>query len=89
MFWKGETLLRIKCDSEIAVASGAVLRALNREHGPTRIIQSSYGFLRNEPWSPERIDGHRHSKPKRADPNDGDRYVKNTIYWVIKKVSLT
>jgi hypothetical protein len=85
---RGKNLwLMIQYGSETAVASGAVLRALNRADGPTRVIQSSYGFLRNEPWAPDRIDAHRHSNPQRADPNDGDRYVKNTIYWVVKKVS--
>ncbi|RAL67075.1 hypothetical protein DID88_007855 [Monilinia fructigena] len=35
-----------------AVASGAVLRALDKKNGPERISQSSYGFLRHEPWEP-------------------------------------
>ncbi|GFF41245.1 predicted protein [Aspergillus udagawae] len=70
---------------DTAVASGAVLRALNRELGPVRIIQSSYGYLRTEPWEPDAIEAHRSSRPKQADPNDGDLYVKNTICWVLKK----
>ncbi|KAG2019349.1 hypothetical protein GB937_005263 [Aspergillus fischeri] len=70
---------------DTAVASGAVLRALNRELGPVRIIQSSYGYLRTEPWDPDAIEAHRSSRPKQADPNDGDLYVKNTICWVLKK----
>ncbi|RHZ51804.1 Hsp70 family protein [Aspergillus thermomutatus] len=70
---------------ETAVACGAVLRALNRELGPVRIIQSSYGYLRTEPWDPDAIEAHRSSRPKQADPNDGDLYVKNTIHWFLKK----
>ncbi|KAF4216265.1 hypothetical protein CNMCM8980_005267 [Aspergillus fumigatiaffinis] len=70
---------------DTAVASGAVLRALNRELGPVRIIQSSYGYLRTEPWDPDAIEAHRINKIKQADPNDGDLYVKNTICWVLKK----
>ncbi|KAI9933210.1 hypothetical protein ASPWEDRAFT_42965 [Aspergillus wentii DTO 134E9] len=70
---------------ETAVAFGGVLRALNREDGPTRVIQSSYGFQRTEPWAPEMIDAHKHSKPLKVDPNDGDLYVKNTIFWIVKK----
>jgi hypothetical protein len=75
-----------ECGRDTAVASGAVLRALNRELGPVRIIQSSYGYLRTEPWDPDAIEAHRISKIKQADPNDGDLYVKNTICWVLKKV---
>ncbi|KAM0098015.1 hypothetical protein ACP6JE_007454 [Aspergillus fumigatus] len=71
--------------SDTAVASGAVLRALNQELGPIRIIQSSYGYLRTEPWDPELIKAHNSSKPKQVDPNNGDLYVKNTICWVLKK----
>ncbi|KAK9564283.1 hypothetical protein V6Z77_004617 [Aspergillus fumigatus] len=70
---------------DTAVASGAVLRALNQELGPIRIIQSSYGYLRTEPWDPELIKAHNSSKPKQVDPNNGDLYVKNTICWVLKK----
>ncbi|EDP52382.1 HSP70 family protein [Aspergillus fumigatus] len=71
--------------SDTAVASGAVLRALNQELGPIRIIQSSYGYLCTEPWDPELIKAHNSSKPKQVDPNNGDLYVKNTICWVLKK----
>lgn len=70
---------------DTAVASGAVLRALNQELGPIRIIQSSYGYLCTEPWDPELIKAHNSSKPKQVDPNNGDLYVKNTICWVLKK----
>lgn len=69
--------------SEIAVAHGAVLRALDKENGPTRFTESSYGFLRTEPYSKEI---HPDMRPM-IDPLDGERYIKHTIDWLIKKVS--
>lgn len=84
---ENKPMLKISYDSETAIATGAILRALNPEQGPTRIIGSSYGFLRTEPHEPECIDAHKYSNPKRVDPIDGERYVKNTIFWVLKKVS--
>jgi hypothetical protein len=69
------------------VARGAVLRALRKEDGPDRIIQSSYGFLRTEPWEPDVFEAHKEAHP-RYDKTDGERYVKNTIDWLIKKVSI-
>jgi len=67
------------------VAVGAVLRALRKEDGPARIIQSSYGFLRTEPYEPEAIEAHKDVHPW-FDPLDGMKYIKNTILWFIRKV---
>ncbi|KAF3049353.1 hypothetical protein E8E11_004565 [Didymella keratinophila] len=44
-----------------AVARGAVLRALNKRVGPSRVTQCSYGFIA-----------------------DGERYVDETIRWVLQ-----
>ena len=69
-----------------AVAHGAVLRALRKEDGPARIVQSSYGFLRTEPHEPEEWEAHKNVRAW-YDKVDGQMYVKNTIDWLIKKVS--
>ncbi|KAF5975590.1 Hsp70 chaperone protein [Fusarium coicis] len=64
-----------------AVASGAVLRALNKANGPERIARSSYGILRSEPFGqwPE----HQGLNPS-YDRHDGQPYIKQTIDWVLK-----
>jgi hypothetical protein len=72
--------------SETAVASGAVLCALNRKDGPTRVIGSSYGFLCTEIYEPDIIEAHRTLRRPRIDRLDGERYVRNTIRWIVKKV---
>lgn len=78
--------------SGTAVASGAVLRALNKENGPKRHVLSSYGLLRTEPYEPEVWDrypevrdAHRSSRPT-YNPHEGLRYIKDTLHWVVKKV---
>ncbi|KAI1758498.1 hypothetical protein GGR53DRAFT_516970 [Hypoxylon sp. FL1150] len=64
-----------------AVASGAVLRALNKDNGPSREIRSSYGIRRDEPQysHPE----HRNAKAFR-DQADGLMYVR-TIDWILPR----
>ncbi|SCV50619.1 related to hsp70 protein [Fusarium fujikuroi] len=64
-----------------AVASGAVLRALNKANGPDRIARSSYGILRTEPFGQYRE--HEGLKPS-YDHHDGMPYIKHTIDWVLK-----
>jgi hypothetical protein len=71
--------------SGTAVAHGAVLRALRKEDGPARIVQSSYGFLRTEPHEPEVWEAHKNIRAW-YDKVDGQMYVKDTIDWLIKKV---
>ncbi len=63
-----------------------MLRALNKEYGPDRITQSSYGFEITEEYSKETIPAHANVKPTK-DPLDGISYVDNVIDWVIIKVS--
>ncbi|RYP76031.1 hypothetical protein DL770_007309 [Monosporascus sp. CRB-9-2] len=66
-----------------AVASGAVLRALNKERGPERYARSSYGIIRSEPYKE-----HEEHELAKATPTmdkcDGELYVNNTIDWVLK-----
>jgi hypothetical protein len=68
-----------------AVASGAVLRALNLEQGPERTAISSYGFLRIEPYQPsvEGREGHLEATPT-TDPFDGLPYVKVIDYFMLR-----
>jgi hypothetical protein len=67
------------------VARGAVLRALNKEDGPDRITSCSYGFLRTEPWEPDVYPEHEKVRCH-IDKADGEKYVDNTICWLINKV---
>ncbi|EDN99546.1 hypothetical protein SS1G_02400 [Sclerotinia sclerotiorum 1980 UF-70] len=67
----------------VAVASGAVLRALDKKNGPERISQSSYGFLRREPWQPKVYPGHERAKAKESEL-DGEKYVATIDYFMIK-----
>lgn len=66
-----------------AVASGAVLRALNKDHGPSRQLRSSYGIRRDAPYTQTEFGK---EVKKHRDPADGRMYVK-TIYWVLPHVS--
>ncbi|KAI3326025.1 hypothetical protein HD806DRAFT_430483 [Xylariaceae sp. AK1471] len=76
------------CDIELirpsnttnAVASGAVLRAFNKEQGPQRQARSSYGILRTEPYKnhPE----HNGVNPS-YDRDDGLPYIKDTVDWIL------
>ncbi|ESZ92420.1 hypothetical protein SBOR_7179 [Sclerotinia borealis F-4128] len=66
-----------------AVASGAVLRALDKKNGPERISQSSYGFLRHEPYDPQEYPGHKEAKTNENEL-DGEKYVATIDYFMIK-----
>lgn len=67
-----------------AVARGAVLRALNKEHGPRRFTRSSYGILQSEAYDEENP-LHRKFRVTKH-PADGELYIMGTIHWVIEKV---
>ena len=72
-----------------AVSQGAVLRALRKEDGPARVLQSSYGFIRSEKYMdlPEYAEAHRQQK-KWKDKIDGLNYIENTVRWEFHKVSV-
>ena len=76
--------------SVTAVASGGVLRGLNKEAGPRRIAQLSYGLLRVEPYQPLKFPGHGLVSRKKSirDPRDpnGERYI-HVINYFLEKVS--
>ncbi|KAK8073199.1 hypothetical protein PG994_004098 [Apiospora phragmitis] len=66
-----------------AVASGAVLRAFNKESGPKRLARSSYGILRTEPFG--ECEEHDGLHPY-YNPYDGQPYIKDTVDWILKLV---
>ena len=73
----------------IAVASGGVLRALNKQYGPSRKMRTSIGIGRKIPFEPtERV---QHvGLPRRFikhDKLDDIEYVENSIEWFLKPVS--
>jgi hypothetical protein len=80
-------ILKTNPNSETAVSCGAILLSLNKKDGPRRITRSSYGFLCAEEWDPDVYPAHRGMQPF-SDPFDGRKYLKNTILWLIKKVSI-
>ncbi|KAK9423862.1 hypothetical protein SUNI508_03878 [Seiridium unicorne] len=69
-----------------AVSSGGILRGLNKDRGPLRFIRSSYGILRTFPWDENREEflNSGLTKPRR-NAVDGGHWVKDTIYWVLKR----
>jgi hypothetical protein len=73
----------------IAVSSGAVLRSLNRQHGPIRDVRASVGILRKIPYEPEATQEHRDLPMSyvKYDEVEGMDYVPKSIDWVIKKAS--
>ena len=73
----------------IAVSSGAVLRALNKQHGPNRMIRSSVGVIEKVPYEPDATIEHKNLPYKyvKLDPLDGYKYVENSIKWLVRKVA--
>jgi hypothetical protein len=72
--------------SDTAVSLGAIRRALQKADGPQRITKSSFGVLWTDLHDKVNIPAHVGIRP-RKDPLDGRMYVKNTINWLVKKVS--
>jgi len=68
----------------VAVASGGVLRALNKRTGPDRMIRSSYGILCKEKWDDD-FPGHKEAEDKLEWDLDGEPYVKDSMVWFIQK----
>lgn len=74
-----ELLLNKHIDS--AVARGAILRALNKADGPSRISRTSYGILCSDLF--ERDNLIHQGRRGRRDHADGELYISNTIHWEI------
>ena len=80
------TVFPLLMNRSTAVARGAVLRALRKEEGPARVLQASYGFIRTERFETQ---AEHVGQVPITDKVDGNKYIDNTIDWVIKKVSIT
>jgi hypothetical protein len=80
-----DIIVSLTLNSNAVVSSGSVLRALNKENGPKRFAQSSYGFLRREPYQPLIFKAHSHTSPKK-DHVDGELYV-DVINYFMRKAS--
>lgn len=65
------------------MASGAVTRSLNKQHGPARLCRSSIGLVSNEEYD---LRYHKGLKPD-IDEAENKPFVNNCISWIIKKVS--
>ena len=70
------------------VATGALLRAQNKEHGPVRVPRLSIGIyhhVRNDPglYSDEVLE----QDDWEFCDLDGEYYIRDTIKWIIKEVS--
>jgi hypothetical protein len=73
----------------VAVASGAVLRALDKRNGPDRLMRSSYGILCREIFD-DQFPGHTAVANNKLDWDiDGKAYVKDSMVWLIKKASFS
>ncbi|KAF2020703.1 hypothetical protein BU24DRAFT_469468 [Aaosphaeria arxii CBS 175.79] len=69
------------------VAKGALLRALDKENGPSRTIACSFGFLRHIPHESKlyRLKDFREPiKQGIMSLHDGEEYLADTITWAIK-----
>lgn len=71
-------------DPETDVMCGAILRAWDKEHGPDRITQLSYGFEVTEEHEPDVHEAHKKLRGK-PDKLDGRSYVHGTLDWVVLK----
>jgi molecular chaperone DnaK (HSP70) len=67
-----------------AVSYGGVIRALDKTHGPTRELESSYGVLLSIPWDQETHGGHPEVRWKYDKEKDGTGYVENTVEYFAK-----
>ena len=70
-----------------SVSKGLVLRGLDPSNGPARIVQSSYGFLRKEPYQPDISSVQREARGYmfRCE-RDGEQYIES-VFWFMIKVS--
>lgn len=70
--------------SELLQFRSVHIKSTISARGATFISRSSYGIQRTEHFIPD-LEGHRSSHPM-VDSVDGQRYIRNTIDWVIQKV---
>lgn len=74
--------------SATGVATGAILRSVNKAAGPSRIPCQSIGVLRHIPWDHENDDYTAEilKQPKKWSARAETYYIMDTIRWVLKKV---
>jgi hypothetical protein len=61
--------------------------ALNKEYGIDRVSRASYGILCSEIFDDD-FEGHRVAEDSVMQDIDGEYYVKDTLSWLIKRVSV-
>ncbi|KAL4919237.1 hypothetical protein BDW62DRAFT_200116 [Aspergillus aurantiobrunneus] len=83
----GTTMKVLQLDTDVdmatAVSRGGILRALNKEDGPRRMLRLNLGVCVTEPLN-QRFSGHRIS-PSFTHHLNKQKYVGNCIDWVIRK----
>ncbi|XPS92354.1 hypothetical protein M3J09_001751 [Ascochyta lentis] len=73
--------------SATGVATGAIHRAMNKEHGPKRIPRQSIGILRHIPYEPKARSYRQQVLRQKKTFNNtvGQMYIVDTIEWLIKR----
>jgi hypothetical protein len=70
-----------------AVATGGVVRAQSKDHGPKRVPCQSIGVIRHVPYEPETYSSDVISQGWEQSETDREYYIMRTIEWIIKVVS--
>ncbi|KAF2678256.1 hypothetical protein K458DRAFT_317433 [Lentithecium fluviatile CBS 122367] len=65
------------------VATGAIMRALDKRFGPERVPRSSYGIMRHLEWDPDSDEDYM-CQPAEKSEHDGEYEIRDTIEWLIK-----
>lgn len=70
------------------VATGALIRALDKEHGPSRVPRQSIGVIQHLPLDQNLYSNEVLNQTSwEENPLDNEWYIKNTLRWIIKVVS--
>ncbi|CZR66777.1 related to hsp70 protein [Phialocephala subalpina] len=72
-------------DPQTAIVQGAIIRAWDKDKGPKRFLQLSYGFQVTEEYNPETITAHSEVRRPKPDKKDGLTYIHDTIEWLVCK----
>lgn len=67
------------------VSHGAVFRALNKENGPERRIQASFGLLQDERYN-KNFEGHVQHRITEGTMDPAEGWAVDVIEWLIKLV---
>ena len=69
------------------VARGAVLRGLNKEFGPDRLLRRSYGISRLHEYQPE-LPSHALLNPRFVEYRQDNKHWVLSLDWIFQKVCL-